>query len=104
MYIITNKSIMFRNLIIEKNATTGENIATVNVKDGDDGVFTVQANSAPQFVPDWVKKDPMYDISVKDGAIMEIEIKDAAAAKAPPIQTEQAGWQSKPAETGLESK
>lgn len=101
MYIITNKSIMFRNLKIEKN-TNGETVATVNTEDGDQGIFNVVADSKPQFVPDWVKKDPMFDLSVKDGAILEIEIKNAPDAPKVPVQTEKAGWQ-KP-DNGLESK
>lgn len=104
MYIITNKTIHFRNLKIMKDERTNENVATVVTEDGDNGEFIVQASPTPQFVPDWVVKDPIFDLSKEDGSILEVEIKNKET-KAPkaPVQQDKSGW-VKPEETGLESK
>lgn len=104
MYIITNKTIHFRNLNIAKDERTGENVATVVTKDGDNGEFTVAANSAPQFVPDWVVNDPMFGLSKDDGSILEVEIKKSETKSTKvPVQQDKSGW-VKPEENGLESK
>lgn len=104
MYIITNKTIHFRNLKITKDERTNENVATVVTEDGDNGEFIVAASSTPQFVPDWVVNDPMFELSKDDGSILEVEIKNKET-KSPktPVQQDKSGW-VKPEETGLESK
>lgn len=102
MYIITNKTIQFRNLKVAKDQN-GQLVADLDATSENGGEFIVTAQSAPQYAPDWIKNDPMFALSVKDGAIMEIEIKSQDAAQVNPKQQPKAGW-AKPEDSGLESK
>ena len=102
MYIITNKTIQFRNLKVDKDQN-GQLVANVIADSENGGDVIVPADSKPQYAPDWIKNDPMFGLSVKDGSILEIEIKGQDAPQATPKQQPKAGW-AKPEDNGLESK
>lgn len=77
-------------------------------KDGKDVVAVVNTvivnpSPKPQVVPDWINKDPMFDLMAKDQTLIQVQvIENAAAQTAPPNpQVAASGWGAAPPNVGI---
>ena len=68
MQIICNKALQFLKTEIKPNQVTGENVAVHT------DTFTVTPSTTPQVVPDWIKEDSLFELSVNSGTIIEVAV------------------------------
>jgi hypothetical protein len=68
MQIICCKRLHFQDHEIVKNTKTDENVAVLKQQ------TTVAPSIHPQEVPDWIRNDDLFRLSVEDGAITVVQV------------------------------
>jgi hypothetical protein len=105
MQIICKKKLHFQDHEIVDNLKTGEKVAVLKRQ------TLVSPSAIPQEVPDWIKNDDLFNLSVDDGVITVVNVlstpktKGTAKSAAKATATEDiqpSGWGAKPG-TGMPS-
>jgi hypothetical protein len=64
--------------------------------------ITVTPSNSPQIVPDWIEKDPLFDLLLADGHLIVVQVmKTAADAPKLPAPSPSSGWGAQPEGAGL---
>lgn len=72
MQIISSRRLLFQHIEYHDEVVdgkeTGRKVHNVKAK------IIVNADTRPQVVPDWVKDDELFKVSVEDGTVLEITV------------------------------
>ena len=103
MQIICKKRLHFQDHEIVLNTKTNENVAILKRQ------HTVAPSIHPQTVPDWIKDEELFRLSIEDGAITIVQVLSAPKTKGkepkpsteevekkPVEEAAQTGWGAKP--------
>jgi len=95
MQIICRKKLHFQDHEIVHNTKTDEKVAIVKRQ------IVISPSINPQEVPDWIKNDDLFNLSVEDETITIVQVlsapkKKTAANASKQVESPISGWGAKP--------